>query len=371
MNYECNLYLRPMSSFDRNKPYNDLPLLPPKQNLETTTVLRKTISASRALAHLNGALVNLPNPHLFLDTIHFKEAKASSEIENIITTNDDLYQSVVAEKKFDNPAAKEVISYKDALWLGLQKIDQRPFISTKLCIEIVQKITHNTAGIRVTPGTTLSNSQGYVIYTPPEGEAIIRDLLANLEQFINQYDSLDPLVKMAVMHYQFEAIHPFSDGNGRSGRILLLLYLKLAGLLDIPAIYLSEYIIRNKNAYYKKLRKVTEYQEWEPFVIYMLDMVDYTSHDGLQRLEKILELMDWTTDQIKSNLPKVYSKELIEILFQLPYTKRKHLIEAGLGTPKTVGNYLVELENKGFLKSVRVGKEKLYLNFRLMKVLES
>ena len=371
MNYECNLYLRPMSSFDRNKPYNDLPLLPPKQNLETTTVLRKTISASRALAHLNGALVNLPNPHLFLDTIHFKEAKASSEIENIITTNDDLYQSVVAEKKFDNPAAKEVISYKDALWLGLQKIDQRPFISTNLCIEIVQKITHNTAGIRVTHGTTLSNSQGHVIYTPPEGETIIRDLLANLEQFINQYDSLDPLVKMAVIHYQFEAIHPFSDGNGRSGRILLLLYLKLAGLLDIPAIYLSEYIIRNKNAYYKKLRKVTEYQEWEPFVIYMLDMVEYTSHDGLHRLEKILELMDWTTDQIKSNLPKVYSKELIEILFQLPYTKRKHLIEAGLGTPKTVGNYLVELENKGFLKSVRVGKEKLYLNFRLMKILES
>jgi Fic family protein len=360
-----------MSSFDRNKPYNDLPLLPPRQDLETTPVLRKTISASRALAHLNGALVNLPNPHLFLDTIHYKEAKASSEIENIVTTNDDLYQTVVAEKKFDNPAAKEVISYKNALWLGLQKIDRRPFISTNLCIEIVQTITNNTAGIRVTPGTTLSNSQGKVIYTPPEGETVIRDLLSNLEEFINLNDSLDPLVKMAVMHYQFETIHPFSDGNGRTGRILLLLYLKLAGLLDIPAIYLSEYIIRNKNAYYKKLRSVTEDNDWESFVIYMLDMVEYTSHDGLHRLEKILELMDWISGQIKSRLSKVYSKELIEILFKLPCTKRKHLIEAGLGTPKTVGNYLVELEENGFLKSVRVGKEKLYLNYRLMEILES
>ncbi len=371
MKNECNDYLRSMSSFDRNKPYNELPLLPPRQDLETPQVLRKTISASRALAHLNGALVNLPNPHLFLDTIHFKEAKASSEIENIITTNDDLYQSVVAEKKFDNPAAKEVISYKDALWLGLQKIGRRPFISTNLCIEIVQTITNNTAGIRVTPGTTLSNSRGKVIYTPPEGETAIRDLLANLEKFINQNDSLDPLVKMAVMHYQFEAIHPFSDGNGRTGRILLLLYLKLAGLLDVPAIYMSEYIIRNKNAYYKKLRRVTEGQDWEPFVIYMLDMVEYTSRDALGRLEKILELMDWMSGQIKSGLPKVYSKELIEILFKLPYTKRKHLIDAGLGTPKTVGNYLIELEENGFLKSVRVGKEKLYLNYRLMEILES
>lgn len=360
-----------MSSFNRNKPYNKLPLLPPNQDLETPQVLRKTISASRALAHLNGALVNLPNPHLFLDTIHFKEAKASSEIENIITTNDDLYQSVVAEKKFDNPAAKEVISYKDALWLGLQKIDRRPFISTNLCIEIVQTITNNTAGIRVTPGTTLSNRQGKVIYTPPEGETVIRDLLANLEAFINQNDSLDPLVKMAVMHYQFEAIHPFSDGNGRTGRILLLLYLKLAGLLGVPAIYLSEYIIRNKNAYYKNLRRVTENQDWKSFVIYMLDMVEYTSRDGLGRLERILELMGWTAEQIRSKLPKVYSKELIEILFKLPYTKRKHLIEAGLGTPKTIGNYLVELEGNGFLKSVRVGKEKLYLNYRLMEILES
>ncbi|MEX0680742.1 MAG: Fic/DOC family N-terminal domain-containing protein [Balneolales bacterium] len=360
-----------MYNFHRKKPYNDLPLLPPQEDVETAKVLRKTISASRALAQLNGALLNLPNPHLFLDTIHLQEAKASSEIENIITTSDDLYQSVVAEKKFDNPATKEVISYKDALWLGLQRMQQRPFISTNLCVEIVQIITQNTAGIRVTPGTTLSNTRGEVIYTPPEGKTIIRDKLANLEQFINQDESLDPLVKMAIMHYQFEAIHPFSDGNGRTGRILLLLYLKLADLLHIPAIYLSEYIIRHKADYYRELRRVTENREFEPFLIYMLDMVEKTAIHGLIRLGKVLELMDSTSERMKADLPKIYSKELIEILFKLPYTKRKHLIDAGFGTPKTVGNYLAELEKRNFLKSVRVGKEKLYLNYRLMEILES
>lgn len=360
-----------MNAFDRKIPFNNLPLLPPKEDIETAGVLRKTIAASRALAQLNGALLNLPNPHLFLDTIHLQEAKASSEIEHIITTNDDLYQSVVAEKKFGNPATKEVISYKEALWHGLQRLQQRPFISTNLCIEIVQKITQNTAGIRVTPGTTLSNTRGEVIYTPPEGVTIIRDKLANLEQFINLNESLDPLVKMAVMHYQFEAIHPFSDGNGRTGRILLLLYLKLSGLLNIPAIFLSEYIIKHKTDYYGNLRRVTENRDWEPFLIYMLEMVENTAIDGLTRLEKILKLMEWTSGQMKADFPKMYSKELIENLFKLPYTKRKHLVDAGFGTPKTVGKYLTELEKKNYLKSVRVGKEKLYLNYRLMNILES
>ncbi|MEX2437863.1 MAG: Fic/DOC family N-terminal domain-containing protein, partial [Candidatus Babeliales bacterium] len=228
-----------MVQFNRKAPFNQLPKLPPGVDLETKEILRKTISASRALAHLNGALTNLPNPRLFLDTIHLQEAKASSEIENIITTNDDLYQSVVADKKL-NAATKEVLNYKEALWLGLEKLYVRPFITTNLCIEIVQRIKQNTAGVRVTPGTTLSNTRGEVIYTPPSGEDIIREKLANLEQFINQDDSLDHLIKMALMHYQFEAIHPFSDGNGRTGRILLLLYLKMTNLLDIPAIYLSD-----------------------------------------------------------------------------------------------------------------------------------
>jgi Fic family protein len=359
-----------MGDFNRKVPYNDLPLLPPKADLETKAVLLKVISASRALAQLNGALTNLPNPRLFLDTIHLQESKASSEIENIITTNDDLYKSVVADMKFDHPNTKEVLSYKEALWLGFERLEKRPFITTNLCVEIVQCIKQNTAGIRVTPGTTLSNPNGEVIYTPPSGENVIREKLANLETFINEDQSMDPLIKMALMHYQFEAIHPFADGNGRTGRILLLLYLKLSNLLDIPAIYLSEYIIQHKIDYYLKLRAVTEKQDWEGFVLYMLDMVETTAKRGLLQLGKVTDLMTVTSERIKQTLPKVYSKELIEILFKLPYTKRQFLIEACLGTPKTVGNYLSDLEKAGFLKSVRVGKEKLYLNEGLMNILE-
>ena len=359
-----------MSDFKKGIPYNDLPLLPPKSNLETTNILRKTITASRALANLNGAIINLPNPQLFLDTIHLQEAKASSEIENIITTNDELYKSAVADKKFENSATKEVISYKNALWHGLKQLESRPFITTNLCIDIMQRIKENTSSVRTTPGTTLSNTNGDVIYTPPSGEDVIREKLSNFEKFINEDDSLDPLIKMALMHYQFEAIHPFSDGNGRTGRILLLLYLKMEKLLDVPAIYLSEYIIQNKSEYYKRLRLVTEKEDWESWIIYMLDMIESTAQKGLIRLKEIIELMHKMSEEIREEIPKVYTKDLIEIIFKLPYTKRQNLIDARLGTPKTVGNYLMALEDKGFLKSVKVGKEKLYLNQRLMKILE-
>ncbi|MBX2966164.1 MAG: Fic family protein [Cyclobacteriaceae bacterium] len=359
-----------MSKFDRKIPYNDLPLLPPKADIETKEILRKAISAGRALAQLNGTLLNLPNPTLFLDTIYLQEAKASSEVENIITTNDELYKSLVADRKVENSATKEVLSYKEALWLGLEQLKKKPFITTNLCISIVQCIKQNTASIRVTPGTTLSNTQGEVIYTPPSGEPIIREKLANLEKFINEDESIDPLIKMALMHYQFEAIHPFADGNGRTGRILLLLYLKLSGLLDTPAIYLSEYIIKNKVDYYKCLRGVTENNDWESYILYMLDMIEETSTKGLTRLNKITTTMDKTANEIKTKLPKVYSKDLVEILFRLPYTKRQHLTDKNIGNPKTVGNYLQTLEENGFLKSVKVGKEKLYLNQRLLKILE-
>ena len=360
-----------MSKFDRKIPYNDLPLLPPKADIETKKILRKTISAGRTLAQLNGALLNLPNPALFLDTIYLQEAKASSEVENIITTNDELYQSLVADRKIENSATKEVLNYKEALWLGLEQLKIKPFITTNLCIKIVQCIKQNDASIRVTPGTTLSNPQGDVIYTPPSGENIIREKLANWETFINEDNSIDPLFKLALMHYQFEAIHPFSDGNGRTGRILLLLYLKVSGLLDIPAIYLSEYIIKNKAEYYQKLRGVTEKEEWEAYILYMLDMIEETSLKGLDRLNKIVTTMNKIADEIKKKLPKIYSKDLIEILFRLPYTKRQHLINEKIGNPKTVGNYLIALEENGFLKSVRVGKEKLYLNQELLKILEN
>jgi Fic family protein len=359
-----------MSKFNKDKPYNDLPLLPPKADIETKSILRKTISAGRALAQLNGTLLNLPNPTLFLDTIYLQEAKASSEVENIITTNDELYKSLVADKKVENSATKEVLSYKEAVWLGLEQIKKKPFITTNLCVSIVQCIKQNTASVRNTPGTTLSNTKGEVIYTPPGGEAIIREKLTNLEKFINEDKTIDPLIKMALLHYQFEAIHPFADGNGRTGRILLLLYLKLSGLLDTPAIYLSEYIIKNKVDYYKRLRDVTENNDWENYILYMLDMIEETSTKGKERLNKIVDIMTKTADEIKVKLPKIYSKDLVEILFRLPYTKRQHLIDENIGNPKTVGNYLMTLEENGFLKSIKVGKEKLYLNQRLLKILE-
>lgn len=359
-----------MTGFDKSQAYIDLPLLPPQTDLETKEILTKTIKASRALAQLNGAIRNLPNPSLFLDTLHLQEAKASSEIENIITTNDDLYQAVVADKKFDHPATKEVISYKEAIWLGFQRLEKQPFITTNLCVELVQCIKQNTAGIRTTAGTTLSNTKGEVIYTPPSGEHVIREKMANLETFINENDAIDPLIKMAVSHYQFEAIHPFSDGNGRTGRILLLLQLKLEQLLDVPALFLSEYIIEHKEKYYEGLKSITEKNDWSPFILYMLDMVETTAIKGLERLESIIQLMETTGQEIKEKLPKVYSKDLVEVLFKLPYTKRQNLIDIHLGTPKTVGNYLIALEEKGFLKSVRVGKEKLYLNPSLMDILE-
>lgn len=359
-----------MTKFDKTKPYNSLPTLPPKDDVETKKVLLKTIKASRALGKLNGALSNLPNPNLFIDTIQIKEAKASSEIENIITTNDDLFETLVAEKKNSNSAAKEILNYKSALFLGLEEIKKRPFISTNLCIKLVQEIKHNKSSIRVTPGTALLNGRGQVVYTPPSGEDTIRKKLSNLEKFTNENDKIDPLIKMAIMHYQFEAIHPFADGNGRTGRILLLLYLKLEQLLDIPAIYLSEYIIENKSNYYKYLREITEKGEWENYILYMLDMIEVTSEKVIVKLEAIVKLMDEIEMTIKDKKPKLFNKELLEIIFRLPYTKRKNLIDAKLGTPKTVGNYLLELEKIGILKSKKVGKEKLYINHRLMNVLE-
>ena len=355
--------------FRADTPYNELPPLPPNGDLETKPIMRKVIRASRALSELNGALRNLPNPTLFLDTIHLHEAKSSSEIENIVTTNDDLYRDMVADQKMGNPAVKEVLRYKKALWIGLERIEQRPFITTNLCVDIVQCIKSNTAGIRSTPGTVLANSHGEVLYTPPSGESVIRDKMADLERFINDSDNLDPLIKMALLHYQFEAIHPFVDGNGRTGRILLLVYLKLTGLLTIPAIYLSDYIIRNKQSYYQLLRGVTEQQDWQPYVMYMLDMVEVTAQRALEQIQTITDLMDSMSNQIKQQVPLAYSKELMEILFHLPYTKRRILVDAGLGTLKTVGNYLSQLEEAGVLESERLGKEKLYINKELLNIL--
>ncbi|HUH47666.1 MAG TPA: Fic family protein [Arenibacter sp.] len=353
-------------------PYNDLPLLPPTKEIESKAILKKTITASRALSELKGAITNLPNPILFIDTINLQEARASSAIENIITTQDELFKASIADKKNDNPATKEVIHYKNALWYGVERIKERPVLTTNLFIAIMRIIKENESGIRNAPGTQLKNPvTNKVIYTPPEGEKVIREKLKNLEVFIHAEDDIDPLVKMSIIHYQFEAIHPFFDGNGRTGRIILLLYLKYAGLLDLPALYLSSYIIEHKDQYYANLRKVTEEGNWQDWILYMLDMIEQTALRGRQQIADIEKLMNIMGGEIQERLPKVYSKDLLEVLFQLPYTKRIQLEKAGLGNLKTVGNYLKDLEANGFLKSEQVGKERLYLNFRLLEVLKS
>ena len=359
-------------AYNPDLPYNELPLLPPEVEIETTAILKKTIEASRALAELKGAITNLPNPTLFIDTIQLQEARASSAIENIITTHDELFKQSVADKKIDNSAVKEVLHYKDALWYGLEEMKQKPLLTTNLFVKLVQVIKANSASIRNSIGTQLKNPvSGKVVYTPPEGEAVIREKLKNLEDFIHAEDEIDPLVKMAIIHYQFEAIHPFFDGNGRTGRIILLLYLKLTGLLDLPALFLSGYIMENKDAYFKKLRAVTEKNDWQGWIYYMLDMIETTAKKDRQRIAQIEKLMGTMGAEIQAKLPKVYSKDLMEVLFRLPYSKRQFLEEAGLGNLKTVGNYLKELEDAGYLKSEQVGKEKLYLNHQLLEILKS
>lgn len=358
-------------TYNPEKPYNSLPLLPPKAKIETTTILKKTITASRALSELKGAVTNLPNPTLFIDSINLQEAQASSAIENIITTQDELFKASIVDKKIENLATKEVIHYKDALWYGIQQLDKKPILTTNLFIAIMQIIKENRSGIRNAPGTQLTNpTTRKVIYTPPQGEEVIRQKLKNLEDFMNTEDNIDPLIKMAIIHYQFEAIHPFFDGNGRTGRIILLLYLKLTGLLELPALYLSKYIIEHKNEYYKNLRNVTEKNDWETWILFMLDMIEQTALKGRKQIEQIEEMMNKMGSEIQKKLPKIYSKDLLEVLFKLPYTKRNFLVSAGLGNLKTVGNYLIELEEKGFLKSEQVGKEKLYLNYKLLEVLK-
>lgn len=353
-------------------PYNKLPLLPPRGEIESKAIFKKTIAASRALAELKGALTNLPNPTLFIDTIQLQEAQASSAIENIVTTHDELFKQSIADKKIDNPAVKEVLHYKNALWYGLEKLKNTSLLTTNVFVKLVQLIKKNNAGIRNSPGTQLKNPvTGKVVYTPPEGEKVIRQKLKNLEDFIHTEDEIDPLVKMAIIHYQFEAIHPFFDGNGRVGRIILLLYLKLSGLLDLPALFLSGFIMEHKAAYYKKLRAVTEKSDWQGWILYMLDMIENTAKKDRQRIAEIERMMDRMGAEIQAKLPRIYSKDLMEVLFRLPYTKRQFLEEAGLGNLKTVGNYLRELEEAGFLKSEQLGKEKLYLNHQLLEILKS
>jgi Fic family protein len=358
-------------AFDHLKPYNDLPLLPPTGDIETKAILKKVISAGRALAELKGLGETIPNQAILVNSIILQEAKASSEVENIITTHDALFRAFTAKTGQINPATKEVLRYREALWEGFSTLRKRPFLTTNLFIRIVQTIRANQAGIRNTPGTKILNAAtGEVVFTPPEGETLIREKLKNLEEYIHAEDRVDPLIKLALIHYQFEAIHPFTDGNGRTGRIVNILYLVSKGLLDLPVLYLSKHIIERKADYYSLLRSVTDDGEWEPWILYILEAVEQTALHTRDKIIAIRNLMDETLQYAKEKLPpRVYSKDLIEIVFRQPYTKGQFLVDAGIVKRQAAAEYLKKLEEISVLSMRKIGKENLYLNTKLYELL--
>lgn len=356
--------------YNPDKPYNELPLLPPHDEVETKKILKQAIASNKILAELKGRADEIPNQSMLVNAITLQEAKDSSEIENIVTTHDTLYKAFSSNISATDAQTKEVLRYRQALWEGFNELKNKP-LSTNSFIKIVQTIKENRSGLRNAPGTVIT-SNNKTIYTPPEGENTIRNLLKNLEDFIHADDDLDYLVKLAIMHYQFEAIHPFFDGNGRTGRVLNMLFIVEKGLLDTPILYLSKYIIENKNDYYKNLRNVTENAAWESWIVFMLKGIEETAHYTLNKINAINKLMHNTIGFAKENLPpRVYSKELIELLFEQPYCKVKYLVDKGIAKRQTAAEYLIELEKIGILKSQKVGVENLYLNVKLFEVLKN
>lgn len=358
-----------MPSFDKDKPYNDLPLLPPNVDFESKRILKKAISANRALANLKGSGGNIPNQIVLIHSIGLQEARLSSEIENIVTTNDAMYRAASIDNKNIDPNTKEVLHYRDALWEGFQTVKGKAVLNTNLFVRLVNVVKGNTAGIRNMSGTKVGTPDGRIIYTPPEGEQIIREKLKNLEDFIHQDDQIDPLIKMAIMHYQFEAIHPFTDGNGRVGRLLNVLYLLMTGLLDIPVIYLSKYIIENKNEYYAGIRAVTEHGKWEDWILYMLDAVEQTALYTQQKVDGIYHLLQTTKRKIRTECPKIYSRELVDVLFHLPYCRISFLEEHKIAKRQTASVYLKKLAKIGVLSEFQSGREKIFLNDAFLQLL--
>ncbi|MDX1908692.1 MAG: Fic family protein [Bacteroidia bacterium] len=351
---------------------NPIPRLPLPQEIETKTVLKKAALAHRALAELKGVAETIPNEVIILNTLSLQEAKDSSAIENIITTHDELYSSDSIARQFASPAAKEVHSYAHALREGYRAVSQTGLLTSNLMIAIQEVLEENKAGFRRLPGTALRNEQtGETVYTPPQSYDEIVALMRNLEAFIND-DSLsdmDPLVKMAVIHHQFESIHPFYDGNGRTGRIINILYLVKAGLLRLPILYLSRYINQNKARYYRLLQHTRETGDWEAWLLYMLEAVEHTSLQTSSMIRGIRQLMQEAKQKIRGELPKVYSQDLINNLFKHPYTKIDFLV-ADLGiTRQTASKYLEMLVASGILSLHKIGRENFYVNRALYEFL--
>lgn len=357
--------------FSPTRPYNDLPPLPPAVELETKAVLKLCIEARAALAALKQAGHVIPNQSLLINTIPLMEAQASSEIENIVTTSDRLFQLASMETEQVDAATREAFRYRTALREGYETLSRRP-LSTATAVAVCRTIKGSALDIRSVPGTQLVNDRTReAIYTPPDGEARLRSLLSNWERFVHTEELIDPLVRMAVGHYQFEAIHPFLDGNGRTGRVLNILYLVDKGLLDIPVLYLSQYIIQNKSDYYRLLLEVSTNGAWEAWILYMLEAVRSTALWTTAKIHAVRQLQEEAGQYIRDHAPKIYSKGLLDALFFLPYTRIGTLVDAGVAHRHTASRYLSQLAELGVLQERVIGRDKLFAHPRFIELLLS
>lgn len=319
------------------------------------------------MAELHKTAEMLPNQNVLINTLPLLEAQASSEIENIVTTTDKLFQYVndMSSPQID-PSTKEALLYRKALKEGFEKIKSRPS-NTVLAEQICSTLRGVDMTVRKVPGTTLSNQMtGKIIYTPPVGESLLRDKLSNCGKFLHDESKIDPLIKMAVGHYQFEAIHPFTDGNGRTGRILNTLYLIEQNLLTLPILYLSRYIILNKNDYYKNLLNVTLSEDWETWIIYMLNAIEETSKWTSKKIMAIITLMEETRIYVKNNLPKIYTREIVDLLFIQPYCRIANVVESGIAKRQAGSEYLKKLASIHVLQKKDIGREKIFINPRFI-----
>lgn len=363
-----------MSWKERDLPYNSIPNLPPLGiDLESRTILKATINANKYLAELKGYCQKLPDPNILINTIILQESKDSSAIENIVTTQDELYKGMLLPFEELTSNVKEVISYKEAMHTGLVELKRTSSFTVSLAIKVMQKIKMTDSGLRANVGTKLKNPiSDEIIYSPPDPH-IARERLFDLETYLNPKikNDLDPLIQMALMHYQFEAIHPFSDGNGRTGRILNVLFMVHHDLLQLPVLYLSSYIIHNKSDYYKNLRLVTEDDYWEGWILFMLKAIEETSISTLTLIKKINDLKTETLDRLKKISTKFPAHDINELLFSYPYIKIKLLEDSNLGTRNTVSNYLKQMTNYKIVQEVKIGQDKYFVNRRLMKILSN
>lgn len=345
--------------------------LPLQMDVETKAVLKSLPSAHAALAELKGIASTIPNQSILINTLGLQEAKDSSAIENIITTHDDLFKSGLNIDSLKSLNAKEVQNYISALKKGFELVKKNGIISSNTIIEIQNELEKNNAGFRKLPGTSLKNSlTGETIYTPPQDVDEINRLMTNLERFINDGSicDYDPLLKMAIIHYQFESIHPFYDGNGRTGRIINILYLIIEGLQNLPILYLSNYIIRNKSDYYRLLQQIRDSGDWEEWLLFMVRGVEETSKETISLIIQIRELMKEYKNTLRDNY-KFYSQDLLNNLFKHPYTKIEFLVNDLKVSRITAASYLNKLANDGLLRKEKIGAGNYYINEKLFSLL--